>query len=262
MGKIPQLREGERLDDLQRGGLKILQRPDGFRFGTDAERLFCNDENVAEYEYFRQNKLTVKEILEKFSLRTAAGDPALLICGRADRTRIVGVERETLMADMAQRSVALNGLEDRIRVVCCDIREAPAQLGTERFRLAVTNPPYTQRSRGLVSPSTLKAEARSADCPLEEWIHACARVLQFGGRLCMVYPASRLGEVIAAMQQFHLAPKRLRLVAKRPEHPPKLMLLEGKKGGGQGMIVEPLLVTHREDGTFSEEMRRIYGEAP
>jgi tRNA1(Val) A37 N6-methylase TrmN6 len=162
---------------------------------------------------------------------------------------------------MAQRSVALNGLEDRIRVVCCDLREAPDQLGTERFSLAVTNPPYTQRTRGLVSPSTLKAEARSADCPLEEWIHACARVLQFGGRLCMVYPASRLGEVIAAMQQVHVAPKRLRLVAKRPEHPPKLMLLEGKKGGGQGMIVEPLLVTHREDGAFSEEMRKIYGES-
>lgn len=248
MEKIPQLREGERLDDLQRGGLKILQRPDGFRFGTDAVLL-------ADFCRARPGDTVV-------DMGTGSGVLPLLICGRADRTRIVGVERETLMADMAQRSVALNGLEDRIRVVCCDIREAPAQLGMERFRLAVTNPPYTQRSRGLVSPSTLKAEARSADCPLEEWIHACARVLQFGGRLCMVYPASRLGEVIAAMQQFRLAPKRLRLVAKRPEHPPKLMLLEGKKGGGQGMIVEPLLVTHREDGTFSEEMRRIYGEAP
>ena len=241
------IRPGERLDDLQRGGLRILQRPDGFRFGTDAVLL-------ADFSGVRKGERVA-------DMGTGTGVLPLLLSARAEGTTFDAFELQPQVADMAARSVAINGLEGRIRVHQADCREAARRIGHECCQLVVTNPPYTKGGAGLVSPTETRALSRSdSDCTLEEWMAACSRVLQNGGRLCCVFPAPRFLELCDAMRAARVEPKRVRFVVARETSSPKLVLVEGIKGGRPGLHVGALLVTHRADGGFTDEMRRIYGE--
>lgn len=241
------IRPGERLDDLQRGGLRILQKTDGFRFGTDAVLL-------ADFAGVKRGERVA-------DMGTGTGVLPLLLSARAAETTFDAFEIQEEIADMAARSVAINGLEGRIRVHRADCREAAQRIGHERCQLVVTNPPYTRGGAGLVSPQKSRALSRSdSGCTLEEWIAACGRVLQYGGRLCCVFPAPRFLELCDAMRSARMEPKRARFVVARETSSPKLVLVEGLKGGRPGLHVLPMLVTHDAQGGFTPEMRRIYGE--
>lgn len=241
------IRPGERLDDLQRGGLRILQKTDGFRFGTDAVLL-------ADFAGVKRGERVA-------DMGTGTGVLPLLLSARAAETTFDAFEIQEEIADMAARSVAINGLEGRIRVHRADCREAAQRIGHERCQLVVTNPPYTRGGAGLVSPQKSRALSRSdSGCTLEEWIAACGRVLQYGGRLCCVFPAPRFLELCDAMRSARMEPKRVRFVVARETSSPKLVLVEGIKGGRPGLHVLPMLVTHDAQGGFTPEMRRIYGE--
>ena len=241
------LREGERMDDLQRGGLRIIQRESGFRFGTDAVLL-------ADFAAAKRGERVC-------DMGTGTGVLPLLIAARAEGTTFDAFEAQGDVADMAWRSVQLNALEARIRIHHADCREAARIIGHGVCSLVVTNPPYTAAGAGLVSPDGGRAMARSdSDCPLPEWMAACARVLKNGGRLCCVFPAPRFLQLCDAMRAARVEPKRVRCVAARADAAPKLVLVEGHKGGRPGLHVGALLVTHRADGGFTDEMRRIYGE--
>lgn len=246
--KAVRLMPGERIDDLQRGGLRIIQRADGFRFGTDAVLL-------ADFAAARRGERVA-------DMGTGTGVLPLLISARAEGTTFDAFEIQPDVADMAERSVALNGLGARIRIHRADCRRAADVIGHESVRLCVTNPPYTRQGAGLVSPEKTRAWSRSdaPGCTLHAWMTACARVLQNGGRLCAVFPAPRFLELCDAMRAGRVEPKRVRFVAASQEKPPKLVLLEGIKGGRPGLHVGPLLITHDERGGFTPEMRRIYGE--
>ncbi len=241
------MRPGERLDDLQRGGLRILQRADGFRFGTDAVLL-------ADFAGVRRGERVA-------DMGTGTGVLALLLSARAAETTFDAFEIQPDVADMAARSVSLNGLQARIRVHCADCRDAAAIIGHECCQLVVTNPPYTKQGAGLVSPARTRALSRSdSDCTLAAWMAACARVLQYGGRLCCVFPAPRFLELCDAMRAANVEPKRVRFVLARAENSPKLVLVEGVKRGRPGLHILPMLVTRDAQGGFTPEMRRIYGE--
>lgn len=242
-----ELKAGERIDDLQRDGLRIIQREDGFRFGTDAVLL-------ADFAAVRRGERVC-------DMGTGTGVLPLLLSARAEGTTFDAFEVQRDVADMAQRSVALNGLQARIRVHHADCREAGRIIGCETVQLVVTNPPYTALGAGLVSPEETRALSRSdSDCPLADWMAACARVLKNGGRLCAVFPAPRFLALCDAMRGAKVEPKRVRFIVSRPESTPKLVLVEGKKRGRPGLHLLPMLVTHTADGGFTEEMRRIYGE--
>ena len=242
-----ELKPGERIDDLQRGGLRIIQRENGFRFGTDAVLL-------ADFAAVKRGERVC-------DMGTGTGVLPLLLSARAEETTFDVFEVQPDVADMAKRSVALNGLEKRICVHLADCREASAVIGHETVQLVVTNPPYAALGAGLVSPETTRAISRSdSDCPLADWMTACARVLQNGGRLCAIFPAPRLLELCDAMRGAKVEPKRVRFIVSKPESAPKLVLIEGKKRGRPGLHLLPMLITHTADGGFTDEMRRIYGE--
>lgn len=241
------IREGERLDDLQRRGLRILQRPDGFRFGTDAVLL-------ADFARARKGDRIA-------DVGTGTGVLPLLLSARVEDTTFDAFEIQGEVADMAARSVKINGLEDRIRVHHMDCREAAKAIGHEICHLVVTNPPYTAKEAGLVSPEETRAISRSdSDCGLEEWMAACGRLLKNGGRLCCVFPAPRFLALCDAMREAKVEPKRVRFIVARETASPKLVLVEGLKGGRPGLHLEPMLITHDAEGNFTSEMRRIYGE--
>ncbi|MBP3656696.1 MAG: tRNA1(Val) (adenine(37)-N6)-methyltransferase [Clostridia bacterium] len=242
------IRLGERLDDLQRNGLRILQRPDGFRFGTDAVML-------ADFAAPRNGDHIC-------DMGTGTGVLPLLLSARAEGTTCDAFEIQQEVADMAQRSVLLNDLQARIRIHHADCRDAAKIIGYECCHLVVSNPPYTRQGAGLISPEKTRALSRSdSDCALEEWIAACGRVLRNGGRLCCVFPAPRFLELCDAMRGARIEPKRVCFVASRPEAAPKLVLAEGLKGGRPALHVQPLLITHEADGSYTQRMKEIYGEA-
>ena len=246
-GESAVLLPGERLDDLQRNGLKIIQREAGFRFGTDAVLL-------ADFAQPKKGERVC-------DMGTGTGVLPLLLAARSQGTTFDAFEVQPDVADMAVRSVKLNQLEDRIRVHCADCRDAAGIIGHEVCRLVVSNPPYTAAGAGLVSPEETRALSRSdSACSIGEWIAACARVLQNGGRLCCVFPAPRFLQLCDAMRDARVEPKRVRFIAARASAAPKLVLAEGLKGGRPGLHLMPLLITHTDDGAFTDEMRRIYGE--
>ena len=241
------VRQGERLDDLQRGGLRIIQRESGFRFGTDAVLL-------ADFAQAKRGEHIA-------DVGTGTGVLALLLCARAEESTIDAFELQADIADMALRSVKLNALESRIRIHHADCRDAARLIGHERCQLVVTNPPYTKTGAGLVSPEQTRALSRSdSDCTIDEWMTACGRLLKNGGRLCCVFPAPRFLELCDAMRAARMEPKRVRFVAARADAAPKLVLVEGLKGGRPSLHLQPLLITHDQSGEFTDEMRRIYGE--
>ena len=236
---------GERLDDLQCQGLKIIQRRDAFRFGTDSVLL-------ADFAAPRKRDVAV-------DLGCGTGAIALLMAGHQPNLRVDAVELQIEIADMAKRSVALNGLEARVRVHCLDMREAWQALGAGKFSLAVCNPPYGRSGAALESQNEAKRIARhEGDLTPADLAKSAAMLLKNGGRFCAVYPAPRAYELMRAMDGAGIAPKRVRTVHGVAGRAPKFVLLEGVKGGGEGLHWLTPLVLRNEDGTFTEEWHRIY----
>ena len=240
------LKEGERLDDLQCNGLKLIQRSDVFRFGTDSVLL-------ADFASPRPKDRAV-------DLGCGTGAIALLMAAHAPGVTVDAVEIQPDIADMARRSVELNGMEGRVRVLNADMREAWRELGPEKYTLAVCNPPYGKAGAALESISDAKRTARhEGDLTPSDLCRAAERLIKNGGRFCVIYPAPRAFELMRAMHENRLAPKRIRTVHGVAGRPPQFVLMDAVKGGGEGLHWLAPLVLRNEDGSFTEEWHRIYG---
>lgn len=242
-----ELRPGERLDDLQTGGLRLIQKPGTFCFGTDSVLL-------ADFAAPRRRERAA-------DLGCGNGAIALLLAGHRPDVTVDAVELQPEMADMARRSAAWNGMEARVRIHCGDLRGAAEVLGMGRFSLVVCNPPYEAEGSGPPSASAAERIARQAgNLTLEELAGAAAKLLKFGGRCCMVFPARRAFEMMAALHGAGLEPKRIRTVHARADRPPRLVLIEAVKGAGSMLNWLPPLFLYDGDGAPSAQQREIYGQ--
>ena len=233
----------ERIDDLQRGGLRVIQRADAFRFGTDAVLL-------ADFAAPRRHDRVC-------DLGTGTGIIPLLLYARENTISADAVEIQPDMADMAARSMAMNGLNEKIRVLPGDLRSIRTLLPHARYDLVTCNPPYGKAGGTLLNPDASKRLARHEEsCAIEDV--ACA-LLQNGGRLCCVFPAARMIELSDAMRKYRMAPKRIRMVHSRVEKAAHLCLMEGMLDARPGLIIEPPLVIYDENNAYTPELRRIYG---
>ncbi len=240
------LREGERLDDLMRSGLRIIQSRSAYSFGLDSVLL-------AHFARARPRDVVVE-------LGAGNGVVALLLSVLVPAKKIIGVEIQPGLADMARRSVALNGLEDRIVIVEGDLRRATYFIGRERADVVVANPPYMKIGTGARNPNPSLAVARhEIKCTLEEVVGVASELLKNGGRMFMVHRTERLVDVLCAMRCRGMEPKRLQMVHPGPGTAPNLSLVEGIKGRRAGLLSMPPLYIYNEDGSYSEEMRGIYG---
>ncbi|MDR3050809.1 MAG: tRNA1(Val) (adenine(37)-N6)-methyltransferase [Oscillospiraceae bacterium] len=238
---------GERLDALQRQGLYILQKLEGFRFGMDAVLL-------AHFAAPRPGARVV-------DLGTGTGILPLLMGARTADATFRAVELQPDMADMAARSVAMNGWQHRIQVYAMDWRDAPKALGYGTADAVVCNPPYGKHGATLINPDARLAAARhECEGTLTGAVASGALLLRGKGRLAMVFPAPRLLELLDAMRQHGLEPKRVRLVHQRVTAPPKLALAEAMKGVRPGLHWLPPLVLRDETGRDTPELRKIYDE--
>lgn len=241
------LREGERLDDLQNHGLHILQRKAGFRFGMDAVLL----------AHF--TRLRPRDRVADFG--TGTGILPMLMSQSEPSATFDALEILPEMADMAERSVRLNGLTERIRVRCADLRNAPALLGYESMDGVVCNPPYAKSGAAIPSTDLGLASARhETQCTLSEVLRAAAAVLRNRGKLWMCLPAPRALELMDAMRAERLQPKRLRMVCAKASKAPYLLLLEAVKNASPALHWLPPLIVYREDGAETDELRALYGQ--
>lgn len=240
------LRENERIDDLQRNGYKIIQNPFKFCFGMDAVLL----------SGFAQ----VKKDERALDLGTGTGIIPLLLSAKTEGIHFTGLEIQEESADMARRSVALNGLEEKIEIVTGDIKDASARFGASSFDVITTNPPYMIGDHGLKNDNEAKTIARHEIlCDLEDVLRESSRILKTHGRFYMVHRPFRLAEILGKMSEYRLEPKRMRLVYPYIDKEPNMVLIEGLKDGRARMTVEKPLIVYREPGVYMPEIYGIYG---
>ena len=234
----------ETLDDLQLGGLQILQLKKGYRFSLDPV-LLCGFARVGEGDLVAD-------------LGTGAGVIPLVLARSTGASRLLGIEVQPGLADRARRSVALNGLQERVEIVEADLRALPDALAAEGFDVVLSNPPFRRGGTGKLAAGAERAAARhELTGGLADFLGAAACLLRTGGKFYIVYLAERLAELLAAMRSAHLEPKRLRCVHSRAGEEAQLVLVEGRKGGREGMTIAAPLHVYAGEG-YSEEVLALY----
>ena len=237
---------GERVDDLRRGGLQIIQDPAAPCFTLDAVLL-------ADFASPRPGEMVVE-------LGAGTGVIALLLAAKEPACRIRSLELMPQMADMARRSVALNDLAWRIEIIEGDMRQAANLLGKATCRLVVSNPPYYASGRGRENAAELFAAARSElYCTIFDLVRESAALLRPLGEFCLIHRASRLAEVLEALYAVDLRLQTLRLVQPFADKPANLFLLKAQKGGKAETVLPPPLIIYESPGKYTEEMCKIYG---
>ena len=240
------LKENERIDDLERNGYRIIQDNERFCFGMDAVLL--------------SGFARVKDGAHVLDLGTGTGIIPILLEAKTNAAHLTGLEIQEDSADMARRSVRLNGLEGKIDIVTGDIKEAGSLFDAASFDVVTCNPPYMTDKHGLTNPSDAKAIARHEIlCTLEDVVAQTAKLLRPGGNFFMVHRPFRLAEIIVLLRTYKLEPKRMQLVYPYADKEPNMVLLEANRGGRPRMTVEKPLIIFKEPGVYMPEIRDIYG---
>lgn len=240
------LKENERIDELQRNGYRIIQNPEKFCFGMDAVLL-------TGFAHARE-----KDVL--LDLGTGTGIIPLLMEAKYRCAHLTGLEIQPESADMAERSVALNGLSEKIDIVVGDIKEADKLFPSASFDCITCNPPYMIGSHGLTNPDAPKAIARhELLCTFEDVAAQTARLLKPNGHFFLVHRPFRLAEILTTLVKYKLEPKRLQLVYPYVDKEPNMVLLEAVRGGRPRMTVEKPLIVYQSPGVYMPEIYDIYG---
>lgn len=237
----------ERVDDLQLNGLKIIQNPDWFCFGTDAVLL-------SDYAL-----KSVKKGAKVLDMCSGNGIIALLLAHKTEAQSIHTLEVQAKVAEMAERSVKLNSLEDKIKVVCGDLKDSESIFGRSFFNNIVCNPPYKEGGGGLTNKNDETMIARHEIlCTLEDIIRVSSILLEPQGKLCMIHRPERLADILCLMRQYKIEPKRLRFVHPMPDKTATMILVEGAYCGRPKLFLDPPLYVYREPGVYTDEVLTIY----
>ena len=240
------IRKGERVDDLELSGLRIIQDPERFCFGMDAVLL--------------SGFIKASEGDRCLDLGTGNGIIPILMSAKTKAAHITGLEIQEESADMARRSVALNRLSSRIEIVTGDLREAASMFEAASFDVITCNPPYMIADHGIRNPESALAIARHEICAtLDDVVRAAAYLVRSGGSFFMVHRPFRIAEIIRTLSAYNLEPKRMRLVYPYADKEPNMVLIQSVRGGRPRMQVEKPLIVYESQGVYSEEMIRDYG---
>lgn len=235
----------ERIDDLMRDGLKLIQNTDIFCFGMDAVLL-------STYAKAGKNDRVL-------DLGTGNGIIPVLMQSKNPGSTYTALEIQENSADLAIRNVELNNLSDRISVVKGDIKEASRLFGEASFNVVTSNPPYMNENHGIVNPDSAKAIARHEIlCSLEDVVREAGKCLKSKGKMYMVHRPNRLVDIFDTMRRHHLEPKRMRLVYPYVNKAANMVLIEAVKGGNSQLIVEEPLIVYKEDGNYTDALLKMY----
>lgn len=239
--------ENERIDDLQTDGLKIIQNPEWFCFGTDAVLLA---------DYASKN---IKKNARVLDMCSGNGIIPLLLSSKSKAAEICGLEIQNCVVEMASRSIKLNGLEDKIKMICGDLKEAVTLFGRSSFNNIVCNPPYKEAGGGLTNKSDPVTLARHEIlCSLEDIIRVSSILLEPYGKLCMIHRPERLADILCLMRTYKIEPKRLRFIHPAADKTATMILVEGAYCGKPKLFLDPPLYVYKEPNVYSDEILHIY----
>ncbi len=232
------------LDDLQ-NGYYIYQSKDGFRFGMDAVLL----------SRFAEIRSSDKVI----DLGSGNGIIPILLAANTKAKHFAGLEIQRKSVELANMSVEYNSLNDRIKIVQGDIKNASDIFGKESFTAVVTNPPYMINDHGLKNKDEAKYIARhEALCSFEDVAEESAKLLVSKGRMFMIHRPFRLAELFCTLKKYRLEPKRMRLVHPYIDKPPNMVLIEAVKEGNPRIKIEKPLIIYKAPGVYTEEIAALY----
>ena len=245
INKNIEIKSNENVDDLQLNGLMLIQKKDGFKFGVDAV-LLSDFANV-------KNKHTVIDLF------TGTGIIPFLVLGKYNPKKILGIEIQDDMVEMANRSVLLNEVSN-IEFINRDLKDSKFLKTLEKADVVTVNPPYKLNNSGILNPSDKLSIARhEIMCNLEDVISASRILLKDNGRLFMVHRPERLADIITLMRKYKIEPKRIRMVHPNKNKAPNIVLVEGQRDGGAFLKWDAPIYVYNEDGSYSDQIEEIYG---
>lgn len=271
------LKENERIDDLEFNNLKIIQNKDGFCFGIDSVL-------ISDYA-----KKDIKKNALGVDLGTGTGIISILLSAKTRLSKIIGIEVQKEVADMAQRSIELNGLQNKIEIKNMNIkniiqnidnsklekRKKQVKLGNiqtethkekdniwlEKFDFVVTNPPYKKLETGKVNESEYKYISRhEATANLEDFIKVSKYLLKDKGSFFMVHRPDRLVDIIELMRKYKLELKNIRFIYPSVDKSPNLVLIKGIKNAKPFLKIDKPLIVYNQNGEYTDEIYEIYGK--
>lgn len=234
--------EDETLEDLPSVNCKIIQKKKGFRFTVDSILLV--------------NFLKLKKNTNLLDIGTGTGIMPLLLCRKEEINLITAVEIETEIAKMFEKTIEINSLESKIKLINTDIKNYKE----EPFDMIISNPPYMKLNEGYVSPHDYRAGARhEVNLDLKELLINGKRLLKNGGSFNLVYRTNRFMEVLDEAKMLNLNAKRVRFIYSKPNQSSDLFMIEMIKGFKCACVVEEPLYIYNEHGEYTEELKKYYG---
>jgi len=243
-----QLNENERIEDLQFDNLKIIQNKTGFCFGIDSVLLsdFAKD---------------IKKDSKVLDLGTGTGIIATLLCGKTQLKKIIGVEIQEEVYKMAEKSIKLNCLENKFKIINEDILNLNNIFEKNTFDVIVTNPPYNKKGTGIKNEEKKKIVSRhETTATLEDFIKISKYLLKDKGEFYMVHRPERLVDILNIMRKYKIEPKVLRFVYSKKESESKLILIKGIKNAKPFLKILKNLYIYKENGEYTEEINKIYNK--
>ncbi|NLL56663.1 MAG: methyltransferase [Clostridiales bacterium] len=238
------LQNNERLDDLEYKSLKIIQNPNGYCFTSDSVLL----SNLAKIS--RGDKVV--------DLGTGSGVIALLVAKKYEPSKVIGVEIQPKLADMAKRSVALNKLDDIITVINKPMQDITKVIGGG-FDVVLTNPPY-EKAINNAEASEIEICKSEVMVTLKEVIVTASKLLKYGGMFYMINKARRLADAICLMREQNIEPKKIYFIQPKQNKDIDTFIVAGRKGGKPSLIIPKPIVVYNDDGTYTDFARRIYNK--
>lgn len=241
-----ELKGNERIDDLEYKGLKIIQNKEGFCFGIDSILLsdFAKD---------------IKRGTRVLDLGTGTGIIATLLCGKTELSEITGIEVQEEVYEMAKRTIQLNHLENKFKLIQDNILNLNNYFEKNSFDVVVTNPPYKKKETGIQNEDTRKLISRhEIKANLEDFIKISKDMLKDKGEFYIVYRPERLVDLLSIMRKYKIEPKRIRFVYSNIHAVSKLVLVQGVKNARPFLKLEPNLYIYDENGNYTDEILKIY----
>jgi len=239
------IKENERIDDLNRNGYKIIQNTQNFCFGMDAVLL--------------SGFIKVKKDEIVIDLGTGTGVLPILMAAKTFGKYFIGIDIQKESVEMARRSVILNELENKVLIETADIKTVYENYEKHSFDVVTSNPPYMNAGGGLLNSYTPKAIARHEIlCSLEDLIKSTEKLLKFSGRFYMVHRPHRLTDIFITLRKYNIEPKKIRFVQPYNNSEPNMVLIEAVKGAKSMLKILPTLIIYDENGKYTDEVSDIY----
>jgi tRNA1Val (adenine37-N6)-methyltransferase len=232
-------------DKFFNGRLTVRQTRTGYRFSIDAVLLA-----------YHVDPLPGDTIVD---LGTGCGIIPMILAYRCSDITVFGVELQEELASMAQRNVKDNALDDRISILCQDMKILQPDRVNGPVDLVVSNPPYRLENSGRINPNRQRAVARhEIKVSLNDVVQAARRILRVSGRLFAIYPAERLADILTCMRGAGIEPKFLRTIHSASRTEAKMILVGGRKGARPGIGIGPALIIYGPDGTYTDEVEKMF----